>query len=158
MRPSQRRLTNDESTWTNPEPATKEDEDVFRSYVPKLCNAYVYEKKGGKTEVPLRITNQWFGALGWGDLVFAADNRTRHGGLVENKVCVASNGRQGRQLVWYLRYLKENGGSLDYNFFRNPAGGPVGPTYNFMKRFADGAKKYDAGIHIIDHDWWEELQ
>jgi hypothetical protein len=57
-----------------------------------------------------------------------------------------------------LRYLKENGGSLDYNFFRNPAGCAVGPTYNLVRKLADGAIKYDVGIHIIDHDWWEELQ
>jgi hypothetical protein len=153
-----RGLTNDESTWTNPVPATKKDEENLRQYIPRLCNAYVYEKEGGQTEVPLRITNQWFGVLGWGDLTFWGDNRTRNGGLVENKASVASDGRQGIQLVWYLRYLKENGGSVDYNFFCNPAGGPVGPTYNFMKKLADGAKKYDVGIHIIDQDWWEELQ
>jgi hypothetical protein len=86
------------------------------------------------------------------------DNKPRKGRLIENKVCRVSCGRQGIQLKWYLRYLKKNGGSLDYNFFRNPSGSPVGPSYKFACILADGAKKYDVGVHIIDWDWWEELQ
>ena len=73
-------------------------------------------------------------------------------------MAIASDGRQGIQLRWYFRYLKKNGGSLDYNFFRNPTGGPVGPNYKFASILADAAKKYDVGIHIINHNWWEELQ
>jgi hypothetical protein len=105
--------------------------------------------------VPLWVDTGYTGESG---RYFRVDNRPRRGRLIENKVSVCSNGRQGTQLKWYLRYLKKNGGSLDYNFFRNPTGRLVGPNYRFASMLVDAAKKYDVGIHIIDHEWWEELQ
>jgi hypothetical protein len=35
---------------------------------------------------------------------------------------------------------------------------PGGPTFKFASMLADAAMKYDIGMRIIDHDWWEELQ
>ena len=120
-----------------------------------MCNAYVYETEGGKTEVKLRVKVRYR----WGTDVFKVDNRTRRGGLVENK-CSATTGRGSPeiQLLNYLRYLDENGGSLDYYYFRSPTGSPVGPSYRFASLLADAATRYDLGVRIIDHDWWEELQ
>jgi hypothetical protein len=94
-----------------------------------------------------------------GGFDFWGDNKTLKGVLVENKAAVANGGgRASIQLRNYLRYLRENGGSLDYRFFRSPAGSPVGPTSRFASMLADAATKYDIGFRIIDHDWWEELQ
>jgi hypothetical protein len=158
-RVSRPRLTNDESTWTNPVSASKDDERKLRSYLPRLCNAYIFEKEGGRTEVELRVKGRELGHHIWGSLVFKADNRTRNGRLVENKVAVANGGgRSLIQLTQYLRYLEQNGGSLDYCFFSNPAGSLVGPTTKFALMLADAATKYDLGIRIVDHEWWEELQ
>ncbi len=120
-----------------------------------MCNAYVYEKEGGKTEVKLRVKVPYR----WGAFVFKVDNKTRKGGLVENKASVTRGGGSPKiQLLSYLRYLDENGGSLDYYYFRSPSGSPVGPTFRFALMLADAATKYDLGIRIIDNDWWEELQ
>src|ERR1700730_15118185 len=74
------RLTDDESTWTNPVPASKADERwLMYTYVPRLFNAYVYEKLGGRTEVKLRIRRRDLRQRLWGSLRFRADNKTRSG-------------------------------------------------------------------------------
>jgi len=131
-------------------PATAEDEELFTNkYVPRLCNSYVYEKQGGQTEVYLTDSE--------GGHRFFADNLTPDGGLVENKAAIVSIGARN-QLGNYLRYLDENGGSLDYNFFNSPSGTKVGPTYSFASALADAATKYDIGIHIYGEGWWDTLQ
>jgi hypothetical protein len=143
-------LANDESTWTSPIRATQEDLDVLtNTYVPKLCNSYVYEKYGGRTNVYLSA----------GGRNFYADNVTPHGRLVENKAAILSGGGTAQmQLSNYLRYLDENGGSLEYNFFKNPTGSRVGPNSQFASTLADATMKYDIRVNIYNHDWWDELQ
>jgi len=146
-------LTNDESTWTNAVPAT-EIEETFLSikFVPKLCNAYVYEKQGGHAEVGLPASDGPYDR-------FYVDNMTPDGGIVENKAKTKVGGRRDSyQLSKYLAYLDENGGSLDYNFFKSPVTGMGGPDSVFASKLADAATKYDMGINIYDHDRWEELQ
>ena len=142
-------LTNDESTWTNALPASQSDQDLLTDhYVPRLCNAYIYEREGGQTEVTLYVT---------GDS-FRIDNVTTDSGLMENKASSNANVGELTQLSGYLRYLDENGGSLDYNFFRSPFSGMGGPDSQFASALADAATRYDLGIHVYDYDWWEELQ
>ncbi len=120
-----------------------------------MCDAYVWEKEGGETEVELHVKVPYR----WGGSVFTIDNRTLTGALRENKTAVANaGGKASIQLENYLRYLDENGGSLDYYFFRGPAGSPGGPTFKFASMMAKAATKFDVGMRIIDHDWWEELQ
>lgn len=146
-------LTNDESTWTHAVPAS-EDEETFLSdsFVPRLCNAYVYEKKGGETEVTLASRYGTFAR-------FRADNVTPDGGLVENKAAISVGSRQLPQLWDYLSILHESeGGSLDYNFFKSPVTGMGGPNSVFVSELADQATEYNIGVHIYDNDWWEELQ
>lgn len=96
--------------------------------------------------------------LSAGGRKFYADNVTPNGRLVENKAAVLSGKAKLMQLENYLHYLDEHGGSLDYNFFRNPIGSEVGPNSEFASIMADAATKYDMGVHIYDQDWWEELQ
>jgi len=58
----------------------------------------------------------------------------------------------------YLRYVDENGGSLQYNFFTSPVGSKFGPSYPFALILAQASMKFDVAIHFIDREWWEELQ
>ena len=143
-------LTDDESTWTNAVLITEADQDLLTDhYVPRLCNAYIYEREGGDTEVSLY-------AAGKG---FFADNVTPNGDLIENKTAsIVDSTNSLSQLSTYLNYLDENGGSLDYNFFRNPHSGMGGPDSQFVSALADAAITHNVGIHIYDYDWWEELQ
>jgi len=143
-------LTNDESTWTTPVPATEEDEIVLgREYVPALCSSFVYEREGGKMEVYLSDSE--------GVHRFIADNVLPSGGLVENKAGTVSTGAR-LQLSNYLRYLEQNGGSLDYNFFRSPVSGAFGPTPQFAAMLKHASRKHKVRVHYYEHDWWEELQ
>jgi len=89
---------------------------------------------------------------------FFADNVTPDERLVENKASGRVNVADLPQLSRYLQYLDENGGSLDYNFFRSPVSGMGGPDPHFASTLADAATKYDIGIHVFDYDWWDELQ
>jgi len=113
-----------------------------------LCNAYIFQKFGGSTAVTLRA----------GDDQFTVDNLLPEGGLVENKVRSVSGSRDEYQLKRYLQYMDEKGGSLQYNFFRSPVGSKSGPSYPFALKLAEASMKYDVALHIIDGDWWEELQ
>jgi hypothetical protein len=143
-------LTNDDSTWTNPVPATPEDEATLsREYVPYLCNSYVYEKEGGRTEVYLLDSA--------GRPRVIPDNVLPNGRLVENKSGTVSTGER-LQLANYLRYLSENGGSLQYNFFLSPVSDRCGPTPQFASMLKDASASYSVGVHYYDYDWWEELQ
>ena len=141
-------VTNDESTWTNPVPATQKEEKFFTNhYLPRWCNAFVYERWGGKTEVTLRTRDPFW--------KIRIDNITSDGRLHENKAATVYDDTQ----LWkYLLYLQENGGSLGYNFFRNPVGSPVGPRSKFASALKRAARKYDVGVNMLDYDWWEELQ
>lgn len=117
-----------------------------------MCDSYVYEKLGGRTQVGLPASDGPYDR-------FYADNVTPDGGLNENKAAVTVGGyKASYQLSNYLAYLDENGGSLEYNFFKSPITGMGGPNYVFASKLADAATKHDMGIHIYDHDWWEELQ
>jgi hypothetical protein len=141
-------LTNDESTWTNPVPATEDDEFLLsHHYVPALCSSFVYEREGGKMEVRLSDSE--------GSSRFIADNVLPNGRLVENKSGAVGTKVQFR---WYLRYLDEHGGSLEYNFFRSPVSGKVGPSPQFATMLKKASRKYKIDIHFFDNDWWEELQ
>lgn len=149
---SQPEFTDDESTWLEPVPVDEEDEYLFaHEYLPRLCNAYVYENEGGETEVNLYAGNSPVSGL-------YIDNVRPDGSFLENKATIVSAGRQLVQLESYLRYLDKNGGTLDYNFFRNPVSGMGGPTTKFVLALAAAAIKYDIGVHVYDYDWWEELQ
>ena len=128
---------------------THDDEHFFaQEFVSLLCNAYIFQKFGGRTEVTLYA----------GDSRFTIDNLLPGGGLVENKVTSLSGWRAERQLKVYLRYVDENGGSLHYNFFRSPAGSKFVPSYPFALMLAEASMKFDLALHIIDWEWWEELQ
>jgi len=146
-------LTNDESTWTNAVPASEDDEHfLWDRYVPLLCDSYIYEKKGGRTQVRFPARHGPYDN-------FYVDNVTPGGGLNENKAAISvGSNHDSYQLSNYLAYLEENGGSLEYNFFKSPVTGMGGPNSVFRLKLADAATKYDMGIHIYDHDWWEELQ
>jgi hypothetical protein len=89
--------------------------------------------------------------------VFIADNILSNGRLVENKSGLVSNGAE-RQFRNYLWYLAENGGSFDYNFFRSPLTGKVGPTPQFASTLKEASRGFEINTHFFDYDWWEELQ
>lgn len=83
------------------------------------------------------------------------DNITSDGRLHENKATKVSDDTQ----LWkYLLYLKENGGSLSYNFFRNPVGSRIGMYSKFASALKRAKRKYDIAVNMFDYDWWEELQ
>lgn len=134
-------------------PASEDDEHfLWDRYVPLLCDSYIFEKYGGRTQVRLPASHGPF------DRCYV-DNVTRDGDLHENKAAMSVGGYHASyQLSNYLAYLDENGGSLDYNFFKSPVTGMGGPDSVFAPKLADAATKYDMGINIYDHDWWEELQ
>ena len=129
-------------------PATQKEEKFFTNhYLPRWCNAFVYERWGGKTEVTLRTRDPLW--------KIRIDNITSDGRLHENKAAKVSDDIQ----LWkYLLYLKENGGSLSYNFFRNPVGSSVGPRSKFVSSIKRAMRKYDIDVNMLDYDWWEELQ
>jgi hypothetical protein len=117
-----------------------------------LCNSYVYENQGGETDVGLVVGDRTLSGK------FYADNVTPDGGLVENKAAIAVSSGELPQLSNYLAYLDENGGSLEYNFFRSPVTGMGGPNSVFASALADAATQHNIGVHIYDYDWWNELQ
>ena|SRR5437899_1136361 len=86
-------LTNNACTWTNALPSSQADQDILTDhYVPRLCNAYIYEREGGQTEVTLCVT---------GDS-FRIDNVTTDGGLMENKASSNVNIGELTQLSGYF--------------------------------------------------------
>lgn len=118
---------------------------LAKHYVPQLCNAFVFQKQGGKTEVVLHA----------GMFKFRIDNMTPDGGLVENK-----SGQSGDkiQLFKYLKYLDSNGGSLTYNFFRSPLNENFGPSSSFASALKEASSRYVVRMNLYDYDWWEDLQ
>lgn len=123
---------------------------LSQEYVPGLCNAIIYERYGGETEVYLSIR-------AWDHSRVIADNVLPDGRLAENKSGIVSTGAR-LQLDNYLDYLDEHGGPLDYNFFLSPVSGKVGPTPQFASMLKAASLRHQVEVHIYDYDWWEELQ
>ena len=81
------------------------------------------------------------------------------GGIYEDKIGSVSGMTAHRQLGDILTFMDQNeGGSLDYSFFRSPITGKIGPTAGMASSLLDAAMRYDVGFHIYDYNWWEAYQ
>jgi len=88
------------------------------------------------------------------------DDIGANGRVYENKVgTVDGGGHSSNELAIFKRILEDfPGTSLDYNSFKSPSSGELGPVGRFANELADSMVGHDIGEHIVSNDWWEELR